>query len=346
MTHPPRSIASSRGLASRRLLMSLLPLALAACGGGGSETPVALPVATPVANAFAVDEEPTELEALSAVTNAKRAAAARRAANSNTNACGPLGAFYWEIGSPSAQLASGRVGTRYEASSVMPVASATKMLSAAFLIEAGAPTAAEVPFLNFTSGFISFQSCGSALTVGECANADSNAVFTPAAVGRFSYGGGHLQQLAMQRGMGSWTNETLSSEYSRVLGITVSFTNPQLAGGASTSATEYARFMRRVMSNQLQLGQWLGSSAVCTLPSVCSTALNSPSQKALNYSLGHWVESDLDGAFSSAGAFGFYPWIARNRSLYGIVARQSLPGSGEPSLDCGRAIRSAWTTAV
>jgi hypothetical protein len=331
--------------------LPLLPLSLAACGGGGSETPVVnpVPVTTAVTDPFAIEVEPFEIESASAVTNSKRAAAARGAANSTTNACGPLDAFYWEIGGPSAKLASGRVGTRYTATSELDIASATKMLSAAYLVETSVPTAAEVPFFNLTSGYVDFQTvgtCGGSRTVAECAAAGNNAVFTPAALGRFSYGGGHLQQLAVQRGMGSWTNETLASEYSRVLGIHVSFINSQLAGGARTSATEYARFMRRVMNNELQLNQWLGSSAVCTQPGVCPSALFSPSRKPMNYSLGHWVEADFDGAYSSAGAFGFYPWIARDRKLYGIVAMQSLLGVSEASLDCGRAIRSAWSAAV
>ncbi len=341
MTHHPTSSTDPRG--PRLLLMALLPLlaAMASCGGGGDTAPLAV---EPFTDAPVTDEP----ETASSIADVRRAAAARAAANSTSNACAPIGAFYWEIGGPLAKRASGRVGLRYASTTVMDIASSTKMLTAAYLIEAAAPTRAEVPFLNFTSGYVdfkSFTSCNRAVTVAECAAAGSNADFTPAAVGRFSYGGAHLQQLALQRGMGNWTNLTLASEYSRVLGIEVQFINPQLGGGARTSAADYARFMRRVMTGGLQLGGWLGLSPVCTAPGMCATALYSPSSKPLDYSLGHWVESDVDGAFSSAGAFGFYPWISSDRSLYGIVAKQALPGEGESSMDCGRAIRAAWLAA-
>ena len=65
-----------------------------------------------------------------------------------------------------------------------------------------------------------------------------------------------------------------------------------------------------------------------------------------HYSLGHWVEDDSalgdDGAFSSTGAFGFYPWIDAARSHYGVLARVGLPGSGNESAACGKLIRQAW----
>jgi hypothetical protein len=57
------------------------------------------------------------------------------------------------------------------------------------------------------------------------------------------------------------------------------------------------------------------------------------------------------GAFSSPGAFGFYPWISADRRFYGMVAREQRHGfmSGDPSdklavasVDCGREIRAAW----
>jgi hypothetical protein len=65
-----------------------------------------------------------------------------------------------------------------------------------------------------------------------------------------------------------------------------------------------------------------------------------------HYSIGHWVEDDPkvgDGAFSSPGAFGFYPWIDASKTYYGVVARAEAPGALE-SVYCGRLIRKAWVT--
>jgi hypothetical protein len=70
----------------------------------------------------------------------------------------------------------------------------------------------------------------------------------------------------------------------------------------------------------------------------------------VHYSIGHWVEDDAngDGAFSSAGAFGFYPWISRDETTWGVLARFEfrLDGAriGTASLMCGREIRAAWAS--
>ena len=68
-------------------------------------------------------------------------------------------------------------------------------------------------------------------------------------------------------------------------------------------------------------------------------------KRSWHYSLGHWVEDDPavgDGAFSSPGAFWFYPWIDQSKTYYGIVARKDHAGSAVDSVNCGREIRKAW----
>jgi hypothetical protein len=56
-----------------------------------------------------------------------------------------------------------------------------------------------------------------------------------------------------------------------------------------------------------------------------------------------------DGAFSSPGAFGFYPRIDASKTYYGILARETpttpAPGSAYyNSVQCGRMIRKAFMT--
>jgi hypothetical protein len=71
-----------------------------------------------------------------------------------------------------------------------------------------------------------------------------------------------------------------------------------------------------------------------------------PPTESWHYSLGHWVEDDPkvgDGAFSSAGLFGFYPWVDASKTWYGVVARMA-PAGALDSVDCGRIIRKAWVT--
>jgi hypothetical protein len=111
-------------------------------------------------------------------------------------------------------------------------------------------------------------------------------------------------------------------------------------------------FLRKVLSGGLTLKGALGSNQVCanTSTSGCNAAFSPddlPPAEAWRYSLGHWVESDPtlgDGAFSSAGGGGFYPWIDSSKTYYGIVAREreTEAGAGINSEQCGRLIRQAW----
>ena len=61
-----------------------------------------------------------------------------------------------------------------------------------------------------------------------------------------------------------------------------------------------------------------------------------------------------DGAFSSPGAFGFYPWISKDKAYYGVLAREAHAGWLSRSVQekpyyqsavCGRALRQAWSSA-
>jgi hypothetical protein len=98
------------------------------------------------------------------------------------------------------------------------------------------------------------------------------------------------------------------------------------------------------------MSQLLGADAVCTNPLACpQQAVYTPvPQENDHYSIGHWVEDDPrvgDGAFSSPGKFGFYPWISADRSLWGVIARRSNVADeqrGYESMLCARRIRASW----
>jgi hypothetical protein len=86
---------------------------------------------------------------------------------------------------------------------------------------------------------------------------------------------------------------------------------------------------------------------VCTHSETCPTAV-SPLSENWHYSWGHWVEDDPalgDGAFSSPGRTGFYPWVNATRTSYGVLARDGASSSQDSRL-CGSAIRKAWATGV
>lgn len=305
-------------------------------------------------------------------TLSQRSAAAAATAQSDSNLCAPIRPFFWEIGDRSGALASGSVTstsdpTVYGRDTQMAIASASKWVYAAYVVQqrSGAPNADDIKFLTFRSGYTSFSACLPAQSVDECVAYRSNGVYTAANDGFFSYGGGHMEKHASLNGLGSLHDADLAAAVRTAIGsdIMLGYSQPQLAGGIYTSAGDYALFLRKLLAGQLQLGSLLGTSAVCTNPATCAQARNTPvpASESWHYSLGHWVEDDPavgDGAFSSAGAFGFYPWIDASKSWYGIVARKQASQSGQDndldqtlgegyrSVQCGRLIRKAWVTGI
>ena len=325
----------------RCIAFALTTMSLAACGGGGSDA----------------GTTPTGPD------TAQRTQAATTTAANNSN-CVAVKPFYWEIGDKAGLMASGSVNATgslltYNASTVVNIASASKWLYGAYVVErrgAAGLSGSDIKFLNFRSGYTSFTSCSPTQTVGSCVAASTNGVYTPASDGKFLYGGGHMQVHASLMGLDALDNTTLATEIKTQLGsdIDMSYSQPQLAGGVRTNADSYARYLRKLLNGQLRMGAALGSNPVCTNPLTCNgTALGTPipTNESWQYSVGHWVESDPavgDGSFSSAGAFGFYPWVDSGKRYYGIVARQDFANAaaGVASAYCGRLIRKAWVTGT
>jgi hypothetical protein len=341
-----------------------LVFTLVGCGGGGSDD-----ASTPLAEQ-ATAEKFSRSTPTPDVTSSPtlvppelvRAAAVAATAQSSSGPCAAIQPFYWEIGDKNSALASGSVNkegepTRYDANTVMPIASATKWIYGAYVAEkrAGVLTDSDIKFLNFRSGYVSFEAFGSCKfgdTVDGCLNNGNNGAYTASSDGKFDYDGGHMQKHASQEGLGGLSSIALGAEMRRVLGedIALRFTQPQLAGGVATSAADYAVMLRKFLGGQLHMGKLLGTNAVCTNPSTCKAAVYTPTPKGEDwqYSVGHWVDADRsagDGAFSSTGAFGFHPWIDATKTSYGVIARQTkIPGTGFDSAVCGRLLRKAWKT--
>lgn len=297
----------------------------------------------------------------------QRIAAARETVKSNP-LCGTrqLGAYYWEIGDRNGALVSGsrtpRQAVPVAADTVMSVASASKWLYAAYTIEQVGDVGSNRSYLTLTSGYSNFRTsdCPTTGTVADCKPGKRSRSEANDHV--FHYDGGHMQRLAIKSGLGPLDNATLGAEIRSALGaeIELEYVQPSLAGGVSTSAAQYARFLRRLLANAdnpLQLGGLLGKHAVCTSPSdTCNASRLIAVPEAWHYSLGHWVEDDpatspqLAFAYSSPGSFGFYPWVDKSRAYYGVLARQTDAFTGNDegyvSVQCGRIVRLAWMTGV
>lgn len=337
-----------------RIAGLLAALHLTGCGGGGDPVPAPVPAAVPA-------PAPTSAPAPAPLTITQRSDAAKATVANASNACQAVKPFYWEIGDASGPLVSGSTdaSATYTATTTMSIASASKWIYAAYVAEKrnGALSAHDIKHLHFRSGYASFDafgSCAFADTVDRCLANGNNGDYTAAADGKFDYDGGHMQKHGSLDGMGALGSLALAAEVRSKLGtdIALSYSQPQLAGGVVTTPGDYARFLRKVLGGQLHIGALLGSSAVCTNPATCSSAIYTPTPAHENwsYSLGHWVDADAvvgDGAFSSTGAFGFHPWIDAGKTSYGVLARRTtLPGTGFESAACGRLIRKAWATGV
>lgn len=290
---------------------------------------------------------PTSLSIVDARASAVRVVA------STDPACTALGAYYYEIGDKTSARASGSVGTpAVLASTKMPIASASKWLYAMAVVQTHAPASSDVPFLNFTSGYTGMGNTGDCqgyATVSACLAQAGFATQTAANVGHFYYDSGHLENHAAQlTSWGTLALGPLGAAIGTQLGVSITYTQPLMAGGVYTSAATYAAVLRGVLTGTLKMSTLLDASPVCTLKSATCNALSTPMPRAWHYSLGHWIEDDAtgDGAYSSPGKFGFYPWIDKTKTSYGVIARQAATGTeqqGYASAQCGQKLRSTWS---
>lgn len=296
------------------------------------------------------------------LTEQERVTAATETANTNP-ACGlgelPEG-FYWEIGDRDGAKASGSVvgNNTPKPTQVITIASASKWIYSTYVLQkVGSVRDSDLPFLNFTSGYLSppgaDASCERGETVSQCAAKVSKNL---TAIDKFFYNGGHFQYHAANiMGIGAMDQVQLTAEIISQLGaFDFVYLQTNLAGGVNASASSYTAFLRRMLLGEYVMSSNLGYKKVCA-SAACAAGFNlspAPPDEAWNYSLGHWVEDDPvlgDGSFSSPGAIGFYPWIDATKTWYGVIARRAASTGGQEgvrSQRCGRLIRQAWVTGV
>lgn len=283
------------------------------------------------------------LPALALDVGARRAAV--EATLAHAPACARLGDVYWEIGDADDRLAWGQRGGEITADRRIPLGAATKWLFAAYVAErrGGALGPGDIAALTMTSGYskLNTVACRGASTVADCPSPGPN----PEHVGRFYYNNGHAQHLAMELGLARMEPRALADEINGVLQLSapVGFDAPQVSAGFLTPAA-YGEFLRGLVDRRAHLAPLLGRYATCTL---CLNGLYSPAPKPWSYSLGHWVEDGPgdDGALSSPGLFGFYPWISADRATWGLLARNHLSKDAWwASARCGALMRRAWAT--
>ncbi|MGL6157053.1 MAG: hypothetical protein ACRC1O_10620, partial [Ralstonia mannitolilytica] len=146
--------------------------------------------------------------------------ATRRAAVESTlaraSSCQHLGDYYWEIGDAGGVLMHGQHGQRIGADKTVRLASASKWVFGAYVVERaqGKLTKAEIDALTMRSGYDGLNplQCNRNDTVQSCFDRGRNSTFTPGHVGRFSYNGGHDQKLLIDLGFGRADAAALTDE--------------------------------------------------------------------------------------------------------------------------------------
>ena len=94
------------------------------------------------------------------------------------------------------------------------------------------------------------------------------------------------------------------------------------------TAGDYATLLRKILRGDLKMRDALGThpSAPTRRPAPTREFTPSPPGESWHYSIGHWVEDDPDRRrrrLQQPGAFGFYPWIDRTKTTYGVLARNA-----------------------
>ncbi len=364
---PKRFAAIIHLTGQRRALLGPILLLLGACGGGGGGGPVLGPPAT----------------GGNGLPTPGSVAAVTQTANSNAQ-CTAIQPFYWELGNADTALASGSStqagGTPVTAATRWPIASASKWIYGMYVVQkrggAANLTLNDIRFLHFTSGYTYMDTSTSSATctappvgpnsINHCLTLPSSTPgktfgsYDPSTDGLFDYNSGHEENHAgiYQPEISDLDTADLGPAIVAglgVAGVSLQYTQPLLAGGIAARASDYALLLRAVLGGQLGMRDALGSQPVCAW--VIGTGCNAVHSPAVtvqwHYSIAHWVEDDPqdgDGAFSSPGAFGFYPWIDADRKYYGVISRFALANGeiqqGLASAKCGRALRAAWETGV
>lgn len=279
------------------------------------------------------------------VTLSEQVHAAKFVAN-NDPSCVAIRPFYWEIGDQLSALVSGSSGIGApSAKTSLEIASSSKWIFSAYVAEKrnGIFTISDQKYLRALSGYDQFTSCLGSETVAGCFTSGPNDEVTFTSRGKFSYGGGHMQKLAVDMKLGELTKGALGLEVNGTLGTKGSYFTPQPAGGMEMTPQDYGFFLRKLLANKFKLSNLLGKNTVCANPGICpQLVVSSPAPAGWEYSYGHWVEAQ-EGALSCPGRFGFYPWIDKTKSYYGIVGRKSLSEDAyQASVECGQKIRRAF----
>lgn len=215
---------------------------------------------------------------------------------------------------------------------------------------------------NDVGGGVDMDGClaDRATTLAACADAILQLPLAAAPGAEFRYGGvsmqvaGRMAEVAAGRSWGQLFEERLSTP----LGLTATTpgrgANPRVAGGVVSTGRDYARLLQMALAG----GTWQGQRV---LPAAAVAEMERDQTRGagivfsphlrygnddVRYGMGVWRDRVApDGRalqVSSPGAFGFSPWIDRERGIAGVfVARDALPRLYDTVEETQRLVREA-----
>jgi hypothetical protein len=267
--------------------------------------------------------------------------------------CVRLGGFIWEVGTAEKVIARdfSLKGTPPQPDRPVAMGEVSALVFAAYAAQRtkGTFTDGQVDALTMRAGFTSpaARDCRDAVSIGACLDRIDGG---GGPHGTFHYGPGHLQQLAVDFGLGSFSSGDMSDEYSSVLGAPAAhfrFTTLRLLDGLQMSPDNLSAFLRTLAAGAFRLSSQLGKHAVCLDPATCTGGVSyAPAPRNRDYGLGHWIEknpySGAPEAYSAAGKSGIYAWITADRKYYGyLIPEDSGVDRSLDGISCGRAMYRA-----
>ncbi|MFK8015374.1 MAG: serine hydrolase domain-containing protein [Gammaproteobacteria bacterium] len=217
--------------------------------------------------------------------------------------------------------------------------------------------------LSFTAGFdhsdldvaciedatTTLDQCAQTLYAGELG-------FDPGST--FSYGPAHLQVAAAmaEQATGQSFRALLQLQLVSALGLTQtdafvpSPANPRVAGGLTSSARDYATFLRALLSGDFLAsvrGTMLEDRTALPVVIAQRPSVIDDSAFDFHYALGAWREClqplwdtqcEPVRVASSPGAFGWYPWIDFERGYFAVIAMREGTVDGQSATAAAMAL--------
>ncbi|MFB8790607.1 MAG: serine hydrolase domain-containing protein [Potamolinea sp.] len=245
----------------------------------------------------------------------------------------------------------------YTVDTVVPIASSSKWISASVImsvVEDGQlylddPISKYLPnfteekgkitlrqLLSHTSGLPGNHRClaSDSMTLAECVEAISKINLQSEPGAEFRYGGvsfqvaGRLAEVASGKSWNTLFEEKIKNPLNMINTSYGQTQNPRIAGGASSSVQDYTNLLQMHLNNGVFNGKKVLSAA--TVEEMQSDQTRgariafTPQPDNRRYGLGEWrdfVSSNGRATqLSGQGAFGFSPWIDRERNLIGVFS--------------------------